>query len=295
MKCVVLGAGAWGKAFASVLQQSGHQVTLVDRHQPWPDQPFELGFLALPAQVTRARLIELRPPVMDWVSLSKGIEIESGLRMSQVLSQVTHARSVAALSGPCLAHEVVLGLPTAVVVASENVEFAARCQEVIQQKTFRTYRSEDLAGVELSGALKNIFAIAAGVCAGLQVGENALASLVTRSLVEMGRIGEAMGGRRETFGGLAGVGDLMLTCYSGTSRNHRVGQELAEGKNLKEILERMHQVAEGVPTTEAIYRTARAMKIKAPILAGVHGLLYEGKTPQQAAETLLSREAGSEA
>lgn len=295
MKLVVVGAGAWGRAFGEVLRKNGHEVKLIDRADSWPTGfDAEMAFLALPAQVTRKRLMELAPPPLPWVSLSKGVEIGSGLRMSQVLSEVVKPRDVAALSGPCLAPEVAKGLPTAVVVASENEDFSRLCQEVIQQKGFRTYRSTDLTGVEIGGAMKNVFAIAAGVCFGIRAGENALAALVTRSLAEMVRVGVSLGAKKETLFGLSGAGDLMLTCYSRESRNHRVGEHLAKGEGLQGILSDLHEVAEGVPTTKALRETVQRLGIQAPILYGVHGLLYEGKSPGHAVEDLLTRSVSEE-
>ena len=294
MNLIVVGAGAWGKAFGEVLKKNGHEVRWIGRKDSWPrDFAVEMAFLALPVQATRKRLQELAPPSLPWVSLSKGIEIGTGMRMSQVISEVVAPREVAALSGPCLASEVAKGLPTAVVVASENEDFSRLCQEVIQQKGFRTYRSTDLTGVELGGAMKNVFAIAAGVCFGLRAGENAQAALMTRGLAEMVRVGVSLGAKKETLIGLSGAGDLMLTAYSGASRNHRVGEHLAKGEGLQTILSDLHEVAEGVPTTRALREIVQHLGIKAPILKGVHDLI-EGKPPRQAVEELLNRSVSEE-
>lgn len=295
MNLAVVGTGAWGKAFSEVLVKNGHEVRLIGRRDTWPEEfSVEMAFLALPAQATRKRLQELSPPPLPWVSLSKGIEIGTGLRMSQIIAEVVKPRDIASLSGPCLAPEVARGLPTAVVVASENEDFSRLCQEVIQQKGFRTYRSTDLTGVELGGAMKNVFAIAAGVCFGIRAGENALAALVTRGLAEMVRVGVSLGAKKETLFGLSGAGDLMLTCYSRESRNHRVGEHLAKGEGLQAILSDLHEVAEGVPTTRALRESVQRLGIQAPILNGVHALLYEGKMPQQAVEDLLTRSVSEE-
>lgn len=214
--------------------------------------------------------------------------------MSEVIAEKLPGVSVAVLSGPNLAGEIAHGIPAACVIGSEVPEALPRVQSLFEGTNLRPYSSIDARGVQLGGALKNIFAIAAGASDGLKMGENAKAGIVTRSLAEMRRLGVAMGAERETFRGLSGIGDLMVTCFSANSRNHRVGFRLGRGETLQEISASMTMVAEGIPTTASAAACARRLGVETPIIDQVYALLYEGKSPAQAMKDLLSRQLRSE-
>ncbi|MFQ3671082.1 MAG: NAD(P)H-dependent glycerol-3-phosphate dehydrogenase [Verrucomicrobiia bacterium] len=295
MKVAVVGTGAWGKAFAAALTRNRHEVTLVSRWESAVPSATELLFLAVPAQAVRERLGHLAVPAgVPLVSLAKGIEIATGLRVTQVIADILPGHPVGAVSGPGLAGEVAAGKPTVLVVAASQPEVTETVQRVMHNTVLRTYRSGDLAGVEYGGALKNIFAISAGVCSGLRIGENAMAGLVTRSLAEMVRIAVSGGARMETMFGLSGLGDLMLTAYSATSRNHRVGVGLGQGRGLEDILANLGGVAEGVFTCQAIHAYCAQRGIKAPIVGETFRVLFEGKSPSSAMRDLLTRDAYEE-
>lgn len=226
------------------------------------------------------------------VSATKGLEPESLLRITEVISQVVSPKfppRVAALSGPSFAREVARGDPTAVVIASTDLGVAGEVQEEFSGPTFRLYTNDDVIGIELGGAVKNVIAIAAGVTEGLGFGHNTIAALITRGLAEMTRLGCALGGRRETLGGLAGMGDLVLTCTGGLSRNRTVGVELGKGRRLGEILGPMKMVAEGVGTTAATRALARRLSIEMPITEQMYAVLYEGRSPRDAIRELMDR------
>ncbi|MFH1067608.1 MAG: NAD(P)H-dependent glycerol-3-phosphate dehydrogenase [bacterium] len=292
----IIGAGAWGTAIGKVLRGNSHAVRYIERsHAHWPQgNAPDYIFLALPCQTVRARLSPLDVPPAPMISLTKGIEIGTGLRVTQILQQILTPRHLAALSGPNFAVEVERQAPTATVVASSNQEFAQTVQSLLHQKFFRVYRSDDLIGVELGGALKNIYAIAAGICVGLNIGDNGMAGLLTRSLAEMARIGCVLGAKKETFFGLSGIGDLMLTAYGGRSRNHQVGEAIGKGATVEEALKSIIGVAEGVPTTEAVFRLAREKGLKTPVLDEVHKILYESKPPLTAFHDLMLRQVEAE-
>jgi glycerol-3-phosphate dehydrogenase (NAD(P)+) len=212
--------------------------------------------------------------------------------MSQVIAQVLNARfvpRVAVLSGPSFALEAAQGHPTAVVLASEDAALAVCLQEEFSGPTFRLYTNSDLLGVELAGAMKNVMAIAAGACQGLGLGANSQAALITRGLAEMTRLAVALGGKAETLSGLAGMGDLILTCYGALSRNRRVGFELGQGRTLQEILAGMTMVAEGVGTTAALLALARENHIELPITQQVHSILHLGNPPREAIRAIMER------
>ena len=228
------------------------------------------------------------------VSCTKGIELERGLLMSQLLGEKLPGAIITVLSGPNLAGEIARGIPAAGVIGSSSREAMGRVQALFEGTNFRPYTSGDETGIQLGGALKNIFAIAAGVSDGLGLGENARAAIVTRSLAEMTRLGVAMGGERETFRGLSGVGDLMLTCFSARSRNHQVGFRLGRGEKLGVIRDSMTMVAEGIPTTSSAYACARRLGVETPIIDEVHALICEEKTPAEAMKSLMGRELRSE-
>lgn len=225
-----------------------------------------------------------------FLSCSKGIEHRSGLRMSQILGEAfAPEHRVAVLSGPNLAVEITQNLPTATVVACDDADCAASLQGVLGSPRFRIYTSRDVVSIELGGALKNVFAIAAGISDGLELGDNSKAALVTRSLAELVRLGVAMGGTASGFYGLSGAGDLVLTCYSERSRNHAVGKRLGHGESLAQITVSMKTVAEGIPTARSAWECARRLKIDTPIIDEVYGVLYNQKKPTAALEELLRR------
>ncbi len=228
------------------------------------------------------------------ISCTKGIERGTGLRMSQILHEALPANPIAVLSGPSHAEELSRGIPAAVALGCEDEALAEKLQRLLSAQTLRIYTSTDVAGIELGGALKNIFAIAAGVADGLGFGDNSKAALVTRAVVEMVRLGVAMGGRAETFYGLSGLGDLMVTCFSRHSRNRAVGERLGHGETPEAVSGSMQMVAEGVPTTLSAYECARRFGLETPIIDAVYGLIYEGKAPKTVLAEILARQPKAE-
>jgi glycerol-3-phosphate dehydrogenase (NAD(P)+) len=224
------------------------------------------------------------------LSCTKGIEHGTGMRMSQVLAENFPGHPVAVLSGPNLAVEVAQNLPTATVLGCVETECAVKLQNFLGSPRFRIYTSDEVIGIELGGALKNVFALSAGVSDGLGLGDNAKAALVTRCLAELLRLGTAMGGNPRTFYGLSGVGDLIATCFSHLSRNRRVGERLGRGESLDQITSAMQMVAEGVPTTKSAFECGRRFNVDTPIIDQVHAILYDAKPPAQALTDLLHRE-----
>jgi len=257
--------------------------------------PRDAAFIlsAVPTPYLRDVLVRIAadvPPGAPIVSVTKGIENDSLLRPSEVIRDVLGgARTVAVLSGPCIAAEVARRLPATVVVACDDAGVAHLAQEALGSPHFRVYRSADPTGVELAGALKNVIAVAAGICDGLRLGDNAKAALLTRGLVEITRLGAALGARRDTFAGLAGMGDLVTTCVSPHGRNRAVGEAIGRGRSLDEILAAMEQVAEGVRTTRSAVALARRHGVEMPITEEVHAVLFEDKRPQQAIRDLMTR------
>lgn len=326
-RTAILGAGSWGTALAVLWAKSGHKVSLWG-HQPerterlrstrenadylpgvkLPDSVQVTSHLAdcadadlivfvTPSTAIRSIAESLRPLLAkDSVLLSctKGIEHGTGLRMSEILGSILPGHAVAVLSGPNLAVEVSRDLPTATVLGCERVECAEALQQHLGGARFRIYSSDETASIELGGALKNVFAIPAGVSDGMGLGDNSKAALVTRSLAELLRLGTAMGGKAATFYGLSGAGDLVATCFSQLSRNRRVGEQLGRGKTLEQITSSMQMVAEGIPTTKSAYECARRLSIDTPIIDQTYALLYEGKHPSQALQELLSRDQKAE-
>ena len=250
---------------------------------------------AVPSAHTRGIFALALPHVSRdavFLSATKGLEPATHLRMSEVISQVINARfvpSVAVLSGPSFAAEAAQGHPTAVALASQDAALGAFLQEELSGPTFRLYTNDDVLGVELAGAMKNVVAIAAGACQGLSLGANSLAALITRGLAEMTRLAVALGGKSETLSGLAGMGDLILTCYGTQSRNRRVGFELGQGRSLAEILAGMTMVAEGVGTTAALLALAKENRIELPITQQVHSILHLGNSPREAIRAIMER------
>lgn len=333
-RVAIIGAGAWGTALAIVLGRKGtHSVrlwahesevyesitkerinqhflpgfTLPDSIEPATDltvaiEGAEMIVSVMPSQHCRALFERMAPnlhPETLVVSCTKGLEDRTLLRMTEVIADVLRGRlfspRVGALSGPSFAKEVARGDPTAVTVASTDAELARAVQQEFNDSRFRVYTNDDVTGVELGGALKNIIAIAAGVCDGLGLGHNSRAALITRGLAEVARLAVACGGRLDTMSGLAGLGDLVLTCTGDLSRNRSVGVELGKGRKLPEIIADMHgAVAEGVFTTKAAVGLARKKSVEMPITEQMCAILEEGKSPQRAIEELMTRAARSE-
>jgi glycerol-3-phosphate dehydrogenase (NAD(P)+) len=331
----VIGAGAWGTGIAIVLGRKGtHRVRLwahetdvctsiTQNHvnerflpgRPIPDSVTASNDLAaairgaqivvsvMPSQHCRGLFDRMRPllePQTLIVSATKGLEEGSLLRMTEVIGHVLKHNDgsipvVGALSGPSFALEVARGDPTAVTIASENAALLRTVQQEFSDASFRVYTNSDVVGVELGGALKNVIAIAAGISDGLGFGHNSAAALITRGLAEMTRLVVACGGRAETMAGLAGLGDLVLTCTGGLSRNRSVGVELGRGKKLPDIIAAMHgMVAEGVFTTTAAVGLAHARGVEMPITEQMHAILHHGKSPREAIQELMTRSGKSE-
>lgn len=324
MNISVLGAGAWGTALAKLLTEAGHAVLLWG-HQPahlhdikaarenrrlLPGVPLpadlrfeadldraasaDLLVLALPSKAISQVAARLGKHQGIVVSTTKGIEFETGLTMSGVIARGMPRARIVALSGPTIAIEVARGVPTAIVAASAGEADARQVQECFSTPAFRVYSSTDLPGVELGGALKNVFAIAAGVCDGLGFGDNAKAALITRAIAEMRRLGVAAGAQAETFAGLSGLGDLTVTCFSRHSRNRTFGEKLGRGGRPEAILEELVSVVEGHPTTRAAHQLAQRLGVTSPIIDEVHAMLYAGKHPQAAVHDLMTRELKAE-
>ncbi|MDR1304044.1 MAG: NAD(P)H-dependent glycerol-3-phosphate dehydrogenase [Verrucomicrobiales bacterium] len=289
----IIGAGAWGSAFGKALRLNGHAVRFLDiGDTAWPaDGPGDCVILAVPCQAVR-KVLNLYPsPSAPVFSLIKGIELSTHQLVSEIVREVWRKDDVGAVSGPSLAAEVQAGVPTVVVVAAASEPLAVTMQKIVHGKVFRAYRSTDLTGVELGGALKNVYALAGGICQGLRLGENTMAALMTRALAEMARIAAAKGARAATIYGLSGMGDLLLTAYSPESRNHKVGEALGRGRELPEILRNLAGTAEGVPTVKALHELAQGQKINAPIVSELYQILYCRKPPAQGLRTLMQRKA----
>ncbi len=253
-----------------------------------------LIIFAVPTSATRemAKMLATAglPATTTLLSCAKGIEKSTGDRMSEVLREVFPSHPIAVLSGPNHAEEIASGMATCAVIGSQDHDLAVRLQELFTLPHFRSYTSDDLAGIEFGGAVKNVYAIAAGMAHGLGLGDNAVAGLVTRALAEMARLGTALGGRIETFSGLSGVGDLIVTCFSEHSRNHRVGLALGKGQTLDQAVAALGMVAEGVPNTLSIYEAARRAGVRTPIIDAVYSILYQGKSAPLAMRELLTRD-----
>jgi glycerol-3-phosphate dehydrogenase (NAD(P)+) len=263
----------------------------------------EIVVSVMPSNHCRLVMGQMAPfvhPDMLFVSATKGIENATLLRMAEVIAEVVHSARqftprIGALSGPSFAKEVARGDPTAVAIASQDAELAAVVQREFSDPGFRVYTNDDIVGVELGGALKNVIAIAAGVCDGLGLGHNTVAALITRGLAEISRLAVAAGARPETMAGLAGVGDLVLTCTGDLSRNRSVGVELGRGHKLADIIASMHgMVAEGVLTTNAAAGLAHKLGVEMPLTAQIHAILNHGKSPREAIHELMTRRPTSE-
>ena len=252
----------------------------------------DLLILAIPTQFVRKSLTELAahiPPAIPVVSAVKGIEIGTGLRPSEIILEVLGPRPVAVLGGPSHAEEFARRLPCSVVAACPDEAFARSVQHRLTTPRFRVYTSTDRLGVELAGAIKNIIGIAAGICDGLGYGDNAVSALITRGIVEISRFGVACGAQPATFAGLAGIGDLVASCTSQHGRNRQVGERLGRGEALPAILSSMNAIAEGVTTTQSVFALSCEREIEMPIVAEVHAVLFEGKSPTEATNSLMLR------
>ena len=325
MNIAVIGAGAWGTALARRLLLNGHHVSLWahrpetlweiqktrrnERYLPGIELPEGLAFapdvaelirgadavlVAVPSRALRAVVSALPPFKGLLISVTKGIEFDTGLTMCGVLEQLAPAAGIVALSGPSFAIEVARDIPTAVVAASADAEAAAQVQQLFAHASFRVYTSTDRLGVELGGALKNVIAIAAGINDGLGFGDNSKAALVTRAIVEMRRLGEACGAEGDTFTGLSGLGDLMVTCFSRHSRNRGFGERFGKGEKPEQIVQQMQAVAEGYPTARSAYQLAQKLHVQTPVINEVYGMLYEGKDASRSVRDLMTRDLKAE-
>jgi glycerol-3-phosphate dehydrogenase (NAD(P)+) len=329
MKVAVIGDGGWGSALALVLARNGHSVAVWGpdaayleevsrtRENPrflagvrmegdlrWSSVPEEVAggaeavVFVVPSQYARATMRKFAGAVAASgaraVSATKGFEEESLRRMTELMRDEWGVAAPAALSGPSIAPETARGVPTAVTVACAEAGVAEFFQRLFAGESFRVYTSGDVTGVELGGALKNVIALAAGICDGLGYGYNAKAALVTRGAAEIARLGVAMGAREETFAGLSGIGDLMVTCFSPQSRNHTVGERLGRGESLEDILGGMVQVAEGVRTCASALALARKHGVDVPIVEEVDAVLHGGRSAREAVRRLMGRPGKAE-
>ncbi|MEN9974881.1 MAG: hypothetical protein RLZZ282_887, partial [Verrucomicrobiota bacterium] len=250
---------------------------------------FAVPTVAIRSEAEKLAALGLSPDT-PLLSCAKGIERNTGERLSEILRDVFPTNPIGILTGPNHAEEIAQNLVTCAVIASDNTPLAEALQDLFTLPHFRVYTSDDVAGVELGGAVKNVYALAAGMAHGLGLGDNAVAALVTRALAEMTRLGVALGGQHETFSGLSGVGDLIVTCFSEHSRNHRVGLALGTGQSLEDAVAALGMVAEGVPNTLSIYDAARKSGVRTPILDAVFSVLYENKPAALAMRELLDRD-----
>ncbi|MFC1490183.1 NAD(P)H-dependent glycerol-3-phosphate dehydrogenase [Candidatus Latescibacterota bacterium] len=330
MKIAVLGAGNWGTTISLLLASKGHRVGIWEFNEslaaemirsrenvtylkgyPIPEDVLisssideiikgaDIVVFVVPSTFMRdtARAVERSGALKHGavlVNLSKGLEFETLRTMTDVIGDENPGHPTVALSGPCIATEVAREMPTTIVSGSKDNGAAHMIQDAFSTPKFRVYTSDDPAGVQLGGALKNIIAIAAGIGDGLGFGTNAKSAIITRGIVEMTRFGVMLGAKPETFNGLSGIGDLITTCVSEHSRNRRVGEELAEGFTLDEILKKMVMIAEGVPTTKAVYEYSAKNKIDMPITEQVYSVLFKGMPAEKAVSELMSRGKKSE-
>ena len=326
MKIAVIGSGSWGTAMALHMAGSGNQVYMWswiqeetdrlnrDRENKeflpgisFPDNVIcthnmqeciegaEVVIMAVPSPATRTTAKEMSQYVTDGqklVNISKGLEGE--LRLSEVYKSEIPQAEISVLSGPSHAEEVSRGIPTTVVVASDNEETAKYLQAIFSTDTFRVYTSDDVIGVELGGALKNVIALCAGISDGLGYGDNTKAALITRGISELSRLGIAMGAKASTFAGLSGLGDLIVTGTSTLSRNHTAGELLGKGMKLDEVLKSVHMVVEGVNTATAAYELGKKYGVETPIIEQAYNVLYKNADPKDAVNTLMTRKHKSE-
>ena len=325
MKTSVLGTGSWGTALAKIAHQNKNEMVLwgrnpthiaeikrtgrnerflpgIDLPRDWRlssdfDEAVEGAdcvLLAVPSHAFRSIAQRLAGYRGILVTVTKGIEHDTGLTMGGILEELAPESRVVALSGPTLALEVARDMPSAIVSASNSLDAARQVQTIFHRPTFRVYTSDDLLGVELGGALKNVVAIAAGIGDGLKFGDNSKAALVTRGIAEIGRLGVALGARAETFSGLSGLGDLMVTCFSTLSRNRTFGQRLGEGESAEEILTSGTVTVEGYPTAKSAAALASRVNVSTPIINEVHAMLHQAKNVRQSVQDLITRDSKPE-
>ncbi|MDB5113426.1 MAG: Glycerol-3-phosphate dehydrogenase [Chloroflexi bacterium] len=323
----VVGAGSWGTTVASMVARRtpttiwarrpevAEEIASEHTNEAYlPDRVLDPGLrataaldeavgeadvvvMAVPSHGFREVLEQAAPHLRPWIpviSLSKGLERGTRARMTQVISEVLPGHPAGVLAGPNLAREILDGYAAAALVAMPDLRVAAALQEIFRSTLFRVYTGTDVCGAEIAGALKNVFAIAAGMAAGLGTGDNTLALVISRCLAELTRLGVAMGGKRHTFAGLAGMGDLLATCMSPQSRNRRVGLELARGRSLEEVTGEMTMVAEGVRTSRVVMELAAEHGVEVPIAHEVHMVINEGRTPEEAFRGLMRRRPTTE-
>lgn len=328
----VLGAGSWGTSLAILLAEKGYDVRLWERNDDWAEelrktrknerylgsdvvfpgnlviadslessiQNAEMIVLATPSHTIRSLSTHLKGKLSDKVILcnvAKGIEMDTFLTMSQVIQSVLPElpdNRISALYGPSHAEEVSRGLPTTIVAASRDLDTSRKIRDYFATPRFRVYSNSDLLGVEIGGSVKNVMAIAAGISDGVGFGDNAKAALMTRGMHEITRLGVALGAQKETFAGLTGIGDLIVTCMSRHSRNRHVGEQIGKGKTLKEVLDSMIMVAEGVNTTRSAYGLAKKLGIEMPITEAVYQILFENQSPREVVKALMTRSAKDE-
>lgn len=324
----VIGAGSMGTAVSILLANNGHNVKMwspfieeVEMINTFREQKDKLPgaivpekvvctadfaeimnfsditVLVIPSQTIRDNAVKMSSYIKDEkvvVCFSKGLEKGTGYRMSEIIKQEIPSVQVVAMSGPCHAEELSKGIPTAYVAASENRKAAELIQECFMSPRFRVYTNPDIIGVELGGAIKNVIALCAGISDGLGFGDNTKAALMTRGIAEMSRLGVAMGAQTQTFSGLAGIGDLIVTCTSMHSRNRRAGILIGQGKTVEEALKEVKMVVEGVFTTEPVYKLASELNVKMPITAEAYEILFNGKDARQAVVDLMSRDKTNE-
>ncbi len=324
LKISVLGDGGWGSTLAILLRQKGFTVTLWGAFQDYVDflnktrvnERFlpgvkipreieitadlkkavtekDLVVFAIPSEYIRGILKNIKKSGFNrdcaYLSVTKGIEIASLKRISEVIHEELKNIKLGVLSGPTIVHEVIKGKPATAIIASRNKELAGFLQDVFMSENFRIYTSSDIIGVELGGSLKNVIAIACGISDGLNLGTNAKAALLSRGLAEISRLGIKMGAEAKTFSGLSGLGDLVTTCTSPYSRNRLVGEQIGKGKTLVQIKKHMRMVAEGVPTAKSVYMLSKKFSIEMPITEQVYAVLYKNKNPLSAVKYLMTR------
>ncbi len=322
-KISIIGDGGWGTTLALYLERRGYDVLVWGAFSDYVKQVAntrenskflsghkipksiiwtsdlaraishgDIIVLATPSQYLSGilrRIKKINYSGKIFLSVVKGIEIGSLKRMSEVVHDELGNVPLAVLSGPTIASELARGIVTTAVIASYNQSIAARLQKVFNSKTFRIYTNNDVVGVELGGSVKNVIALACGICDGLGLGTNAKAAILTRGLAEMARLGRALGAKQETFYGLTGLGDLVTTCVNAQSRNRTVGEAIGRGKNIRKILASMNMVAEGVSTAKAVYQLSKKLKVNMPITQETYNIIYKGKKVKAALESLMSR------
>lgn len=328
-RVLIVGDGGWGTAIAELLAASGKQVGMWSHDEEYAAQMaasrqnhrflpgfdihpdiqidhdlarllpgVELIVSAVPTSYLRdvwSRHAPLLPDGVPLLSVSKGLEQGSHLRPTEILAELVGERDIAVLSGPNIAREIAHGLPAATVVSSPSPETTSMIQRTMSSETFRVYSNADPKGVELGGVLKNVIAIAAGMCDGLKLGTNAKASLCTRGVIEMARLGQKLGGERRTFFGMSGLGDLLTTCYSSVSRNRTFGERLGRGELVADIAASMTMVAEGVKTSAPVHELMHAHDLALPISEQVYFVIHEGKSPRDVTRALMTRGMKDEA